>query len=248
MSLNNCHFPEVLENSALFRKLFLLRKLFFSKRKSSHYSQFAEDVSITRLFPRNYKGLFVDVGCFHPIKHNNTYALYKRGWQGINVDIDQIKIDGFNLLRRRDTNYVGAVSNHNGEVEYYSAGFYSLINTLEKDFVTSDKDYRLKKTTAKRLDQFIADSPYRNREIDLLSVDVESHDLEVLKSLDFKRYRPKVVVCETQTDCLDDLNNTELFQFLDGRGYTLVNWCGLSLIFRMRDWSIDSFKSISDAA
>ena len=248
MSLNNYHFPKFLENSFLFRKLFLWRKLFLSKRKSLHYSQFAEDVSILRLFPRDYKGLYVDVGCFHPVKHNNTYALYKRGWRGINVDIDQIKIDGFNLLRRRDTNYAYAVSNQSGEVEYYSAGFYSLVNTLEKDFIFRDIDYRVKKATAKRLDEIIADSPYDNREIDLLCVDVESHDLEVLRSLDFDRHRPKVVVCETHADCLDDLIRSELFQFLDSHGYTLANWCGLSVIFRRRDWHQQNEKPVDAAA
>ena len=236
MSLNNYHFPTVLESSPLFRKLFLLRKLFFSRLKSSHYSQFAEDVSITRLFPPDYTGLYVDVGCFHPVKHNNTYALYKRGWRGINVDLDQVKIDGFNLLRRHDKNVACAVSNRNGEVEYYSAGFYSLVNTLEKDFVDSCKDYRVKKTAAKRLDEIIADSPYQNRELDLLCVDVESHELEVLKSLDFDRYRPKVIVCETHVQCFDELKQTELFWFLDAHGYTLANWCGLSVIFCRRDW------------
>ena len=44
---------------------------------------------------------------------------------------------------------------------------YSLVNTLEKDFVISHKDYRVKKTTVKRLDEVVADSPHNNRELDL---------------------------------------------------------------------------------
>ena len=48
----------------------------------------------TRFFPKKYKGFFVDVGCFHPIKYNNTYRLYRKGWRGVNIDIDAIKIEG----------------------------------------------------------------------------------------------------------------------------------------------------------
>ena len=37
-------------------------------------------------------GIYIDVGCNHPIKFNNTYLLYKRGWSGINIDLDSKSI------------------------------------------------------------------------------------------------------------------------------------------------------------
>jgi hypothetical protein len=179
----------------------------------------------------------VDVGCFHPVKYSNTYALYKRGWAGINVDIDPLKIEGFNLLRRRDVNVACAVSGQNGEAEYYSAGFFSLLNTLEKSCAESGPGYKVKRTAVRRLDQIIAETRFAGREIDMLSVDTEAHDLQVLASLDLDRYRPKVVAVETHLTCFDDLAQDDLYRFLDGHGYTLANWCGLSLIFRRRGWS-----------
>ena len=243
MNINNRHFPEWVEQNSLFRKLFLLRKLFLTKRKSVHYSQFAEDVSILRQFPSNYRGFYVDVGCFHPVKYSNTYALYKRGWEGINVDIDAIKIEGFNLLRKRDVNVACAVSDQSGEVEYYSAGFFSLINTLEKDFTGAGTGYKPKRTAVRRLDEIIAGTRFSGRPIDLLTVDVESHDLKVLASLDFERYRPKVVVVETHVTSLDDLLREDLYRFLDSHGYALSNWCGLSVIFRLRGWGVQPAAS-----
>ena len=44
----------------------------------------------------------------------------------------------------------------------------------------------------KILDKYLA----KGEKIDLLSVDVEGMDLEVLQSNDWKKYRPKVVICE----------------------------------------------------
>ena len=34
----------------------------------------------------------MDVGCFHHKKHSNTYLLHKRGWFGINIDMEKEKI------------------------------------------------------------------------------------------------------------------------------------------------------------
>ena len=39
-------------------------------------------------FKKKMSGFYVDVGCHQPLLNNNTYRLYKRGWRGINIDLD----------------------------------------------------------------------------------------------------------------------------------------------------------------
>lgn len=78
-TLGHMHFPAWLEKNPIFRKVFLLRQLYLSKMNFSHHSQFAEDVSILYLYRKKNGGFFVDVGCFHPKKYNNTIELYRRG-------------------------------------------------------------------------------------------------------------------------------------------------------------------------
>ena len=39
------------------------------------------------------KGIYLDIGCYHPIKDSNTALLYKNGWKGINVDISKESIE-----------------------------------------------------------------------------------------------------------------------------------------------------------
>lgn len=230
MSINYSQLPLWLENSKVFRIIFLIRKLFIIKTKFNHYSQFAEDVSIKRLFGKGYKGFFVDVGCFHPKKYSNTWQLYKKGWRGINIDIDPIKIDGFNIVRRHDTNVACAVSNLEGEVTYYSNGFYSLTITLDEKFAKRRHGYVKKTTPCKKLSSIIDETKYKNREIDLLSVDTEAHDLEVLTSLDFDRYNPKLIAVETHYALFSKIGESPLYQFLASKGYVLVGWCGLTLL------------------
>lgn len=236
MKLDSMHLPQWLENNWLFRKIFVLRSLYFSKTSFKHYSQFAEDISIDRiLFERlllrqDHKGFFVDVGCFHPKKYNNTWALYKKGWRGINIDIDSIKIQGFDILRNEDTNIATAVSSKKGKIEYFSDGFYSLTVSLDNNFVKDNPKYIKKTTGADTLTNIIDKTKYKNRKIDLLCVDAEGHDLNVIKSLDFERYKPRLVVIETHKATLSEVENQDLYLYLKSKNYDLVGWCGLSLI------------------
>jgi Methyltransferase FkbM domain len=229
---NHSHPPKWLESNWLFRHLFLFRKLFLTKRRSYYYGQEAEDVALRRIFPKRYKGFFVDVGCFHPIKYNNTYYFYKKGWRGINIDIDPIKIKGFNWLRSGDTNIVKAVSNQTGSLQYWTNGFYSLVNTLDEKVAASRDNYQLKTVATDTLTNIIDGTPYKNKTIDILSIDAEGHDFAVLQSLDFDRYQPQVIVIESYAKRLAEVLTLDIYKFLQQQDYDLVNWAGLSLIFK----------------
>ena len=230
MSLNYTNLPSWLERNRLFRRLFLYRKLFLTKTTFHHHSQFGEDVSIGTFFPKKFRGFYVDVGCFHPKKYNNTWQLYKQGWRGVNVDIDSIKIEGFDIARPRDTNIACAVSNTEGECSYFSNGFYSLTVSLDRAFTEGKQGYVEKKTRCARLTTLLDESPYKDRQIDFLSVDAEGHDIEVLLSLDFDRYDPRLIAVESQFALFDEVCQTAAYQFLLSKEYCLVGWCGLTLL------------------
>ncbi|MEK6749659.1 MAG: FkbM family methyltransferase [Pseudomonadota bacterium] len=220
--------PLWLENNVIFRKLFILRKLFFSRNRFSHYAGAAEDVAIARLFHKNYQGFFVDVGCYHPIKFSNTWLLYKRGWRGINIDIDSIKVEMFNYVRRHDINIQCAVSGKNGVATFYKQGFFSQISSLEP--TVGNTPSRVLEVECRTLSSILDSTRYKNRGIDLLSIDAEGHDLEVLQSLDFARYAPSLIVVETHDGTLDVIERSALYKYLRSMEYTMVGWCGESLL------------------
>lgn len=235
MGLNYSHLPAWLEKNWLFRKLFLLRKLFIIKKRFKHYSQFAEDISIIRHFPKDFKGFFVDVGCFHPVKYNNTFKLYKKGWRGINVDIDAIKIEGFNIMRPSDINITKAVSDAPGTLTYWSNGFYSLTGTLDAAFAEGKPGYVEKTVDTDTLTNIIDQTRHKDQRIDFLTVDAEGHDYEILSSLDFDRYSPRLIAVETHKERLEAVEKEQLFEFLRDKGYSMVNWVGLTLLFKHKD-------------
>ena len=69
--------------------------MLFFKKKS--YSQCGEDLFIENFFKNKNYGTYLDIGAFNPIKFSNTLLLYKKGWKGINIDLNQTSIDLFNI-------------------------------------------------------------------------------------------------------------------------------------------------------
>ena len=61
--------------------------------KSVSFSQKGEDLlSVAYFAKRGIKqGVYLDIGCFHPVWISNTHLLHKQGWLGHAVDIDDFK-------------------------------------------------------------------------------------------------------------------------------------------------------------
>ena len=59
------------------------------KYEKNSYSFNSVDLIVDYIFKNKKNGFYLDVGAQHPISNNNTYLLFKRGWRGINIDLDQ---------------------------------------------------------------------------------------------------------------------------------------------------------------
>ena len=92
----------------IFKFLSIFLKSFTHKKVS--YSYGGIDSIVNYIFKSQPSGIYIDVGCGHPIKNNNTYLLYKKGWRGVNIDVDSKNIKIFNYARPRDYNVNIAVS------------------------------------------------------------------------------------------------------------------------------------------
>ena len=208
----------------------------FIKRKS--YSQDGEDKILKEIFKNKKSGLYVDVGCYHPIELSNTALLYNRGWKGINIDISEYSIKLFNFLKPDDINLNLAVSNFKGYTDIFYQKKLSKISTIDKQ--KSHKIFQgkinTKKIFCKTLTEIINDSIHKGKNIDFLNIDAEGHDLEVLQSLNFKEYKPQVICIEIFPDQGDfknfNLKMTPEYKFLLDKNYRL-HWSGFfSHIFK----------------
>ena len=69
-----------------------------------------DNLIIEHYFRNKAKGIYIDVGAYHPIMGNNTFKLFNKGWSGINIDLDFHTIDILNNFRPNDENIIAAVS------------------------------------------------------------------------------------------------------------------------------------------
>ena len=202
------------------------------------------DLIIDRLFSNIDRGYYIDVGCNHPIKYNNTYLLHKRGWSGINIDLDKTSIDQFNKLRKNDHNVqalVGSFDDEEKEIYFYHER--SAINTLSKKLAEkrSTKPREIIKRNTISLNKIIENSRYKNKKINVMSIDIENHEYEVLKNFSFNKYKVDVIVTElhdlTQKNLeiynqsIDFIISTNLYKLLIQNNYKLINWVNSDLIF-----------------
>ena len=138
------------------------KKIYYDKYSKKSYSISNVDLIIDRIFKDISKGIYIDVGCNHPIKFNNTYLLYKRGWHGINVDTDSTAINLFDKMRKNDHNVNCIVSDKEELKELYFYHERSAINTLSKDLVDSrkTKPREIIKKQSTTLNKIIEKSPF----------------------------------------------------------------------------------------
>ena len=67
------------------------------------------------------------------MKFSNTYIVHKKGWSGINIDLEAEKIYCFNLARPKDINIVSAISDKHELVTIYKKRSLSLETTINKE-------------------------------------------------------------------------------------------------------------------
>ena len=214
----------------------------FTHKKIS-YSYGGVDSLILNIFKNQKKGFYLDIGCGHPIKNNNTYLLNKKGWSGINIDLDEENIELFNSYRRKDINLATAVSDKEGETDLYFYHSKSALNTISKqnaDFQKA-KVSSIRKIKTQEINKILENSPYKDKKIDFLSIDVEGSELSILKNFDFKKYSPKVIVVEyldlslkkleIKNLNIDNIIKSDIYKFIISNNYTLANVLHSDLVF-----------------
>ena len=198
---------------------FSIKYKFFTNKKS--YSQFGEDIIVSNYFG-NFVGKYVDIGCYHPIKYSNTALLHKKGWTGINIDLNKTSIDLFNSCRNNDINIFACLSDKIEDVEIFLDSEFSALNSVYSDNIQKFNLKNLKKLKiqTKIFPQLIKEN------FDFLNIDCEGSDFKILKTIDLKKYSPKVIIIEVSKK-----NKNEIYNYLNIYGYKIFEIKTLSHIF-----------------
>ena len=160
-------------------------------------SQFGQDRLVGDVLFRNKPGFFVDVGARDGRVISNTYYLEQIGWLGIAVEPHPSLFE--ELKRSRNCKTVNAaISDRQGELEFVKMleepyGHSGLLSTFRDTTWLENKKHEIIPVPTVTLEQVLTGIS----RIDYLDIDVEGHELEVLRGLDLFNHSIGVVGVET---------------------------------------------------
>ncbi len=186
-----------------------------------YYSQFGEDRILAEIFNKK-QGLCIEVGANDGINDSNTMHFESIGWNCILIEPNPVLCKMIRASRNA-TLVEAAASDKKCETSLFvaegadRAHGVSTINSKEESL---DKiksygfTYREVKVNARLLNDILEDLKI-DHQIDFISIDVEGHELEVLKGFSIERWKPTVILIEDNSNS----EKSDVRNYLKNFGY-----------------------------
>ena len=217
----------------LYYNLYIRHKSYLKRKQ---YSQWGEDQFINQFFKDKIDGIYLDIGCLHPVMYNNTCLLHRKGWRGINIDINPTSIDLFNILRPKDTNLCTTINEIKETFEIYYDDPFSPVNTLSKQFYENleNKNNKNKKklfVESKSMNEILNISKI-DKSIDFINLDVEGMDYKILKNINLNQLKPKLISIETHNvDGLKSKDFESIVKLMKESSFSIYKRVGPTTLF-----------------
>jgi len=198
-----------------------LRKKFIHSIFGTYTGFDHEDLLIDSLLAFQKKGFYVEIGSNDPnIFPSNTTRFYLKGWMGINIEPQAEAFDGLLKARKRDINLNVCLGKTKKRMKFYELEDRSNGSSLNINMAKMNK-LKGEKIISREIDVVpltnVLEKYLDDREIDFMSVDVESYELEVLMGNNWEMYRPKILIVETL-----HYNYTQIVNYLNKMNYLLI--------------------------
>ena len=160
-------------------------------------------------------GFYVDVGANRPQLRSQTWQFDQQGWNGVLVEPQPDLAESLRRQRHAKVYAVACSSPQNSgkTLPFHLADGQS---SLDPNFYVAGIQPRgIIEVPIKTLDEVLTDAGAPTP-IDFVSIDVESHEIEVLRGFDLQRWRPRLILIE------DLVKNRRLHHYLQSRGYKWI--------------------------
>jgi FkbM family methyltransferase len=164
------------------------------------YAMNFEDVLLRRAFPSGSEGFYIDAGAFDPVEYSVTKHFYDRGWRGINIEPDLAAFARLRADRPRDINLNLGVSDREGRLTFFEAAgaHWSADRSILTGYFGIDPGkIHERMTPVTTLARICEDHVPPGLTIDFLKIDVEGLEREVIEGANWGRWRPRVVLAES---------------------------------------------------
>ena len=162
------------------------------------YAQNLEDYHLDLVFAGQQEGVYVDVGGGHPVADNVSFYFYLEGWRGLVVEPQQGLAEIYAGVRPRDRVASCLAGRAEGEAEFHAVEKLHGFSSMRRENAEGAAQFGAKFATTlkpvRRLAALIEEAGLTR--IDFLKIDVEGAEADVLAGMDFRRFRPRVVLIE----------------------------------------------------
>jgi FkbM family methyltransferase len=199
------------------------------------YSMSGEDSFIAkhfkdRLHARN-PGFYVDIGSGAIWDISNTFMFYGHGWSGLCLDANPHNADEWKQWRPRDRHMTAAIGETEGQAFWHAHNANWGMARVTTDGVTPGEAWAAGVSLQmRRLDSLFADH-VGDRKIQFMSIDVEGSELGVLRSNDWQRWRPELIMMECLGFDFAAPLALPAVAYLNAHGYRLDSKLGENLVF-----------------
>lgn len=188
------------------------------------FAQNNEDVLLHRVFGGQETGFYVDVGAYHPVEGSVTKALYDRGWSGINIEPGSV-FEELAAARPRDVNLRMAVMDRQGEI-----AFMEDARDRGMSHVVDDNGSSLQSVPCDTLENIVC-AHGRGRPVDVIKIDAEGAEEAIIRSTNWRRLRPRLLVIEATLPWSNVLSNQAWEPALIEQGYVRAYFDGINCFY-----------------
>lgn len=189
------------------------------------YSQFDEELIIRDFFNDMRGGFYLDIGCAWAGQKSTTYYLERHlDWTGIGVDALDLYAPGWARLRPNSKFFAYAVSDVSGETVTFYQAKTPTVSSLDRERVKSFGGHEPKAVIEVQtitLDKLLEDNGVTK--IDLLSMDIEGHELPALAGFDIERFKPEFACVESGRHRSKETAQ-KLVEYFEAHGYEQVKF------------------------
>lgn len=182
-------------------------------------SEDGEEIVLYNFFNHKHTGFYIEIGAYTGVELSNTYFFEALGWDGILIEPDPYLYQKCVAARPNSRVINAAASDKEGSLRFNCAVgkewlSFSGENKMREDRVLA-KGAELKtiEVPCLTLNEILKNS---NRQIDLVSLDVEGYEFNVLKGFDLHKFRPRVILIEQS----EHDNDSPCSRLMRENGYT----------------------------
>jgi len=184
-----------------------------------YFAQFLQDYFLNELVFKNKRnGTFIEFGAYDGIKYSNTNFFEKElNWRGVCIEPVPSEYAKLNINRNCHCLFGAVIPDYKQNVNLVLADENNIFNSCVEG---SSGNLRCKSGKVIEVPAYNINTvlgTFELYELDYLSIDIEGDEIDIVKSIDLKKYDIKVITVENND------NSKDIYDYLLKNGYRYFN-------------------------